>query len=72
MSLLGYWKRGAEIIPFSVIACFFTCVGSTIANAAILGWPDPLNTLLYRLGIGYLGALTTAVVVLPLLKAVRR
>lgn len=72
MKLFMCWRRGAEVIPFSLIACFFTCVGSTVANAAYAGWHDPLPALLHRVGVGYLGAVLVAVIVLPWLHAIRR
>ncbi len=71
MKLFKCWRRGAEVIPFSLIACFFTCVGSTLANAAYAGWSDSFPALLHRVGVGYSGAVMVAVILLPWLHAMR-
>jgi hypothetical protein len=69
LSLIRLWSNGASVLPFSLAGCWFTCIGSTLANAAHAGWQDSLNVILLKIAIGYVGAAVAAVVALPLLRA---
>ena len=70
-SILQLWALGAEVIPFSLVASFFTCIGSTGANAMYSLGSESVPAILGRIGIGYAGAVLMVVTALPWLHVAR-
>ena len=66
------WLAGRDIIPFSLLACLFTCMGSMLANAVVFDRAISLSAFLSRFAIGYVGAVTMAGIALPFVHAARK
>ena len=66
------WLTGREIIPFSLLACLFTCTGSMLANALVFDRAIALPAFLLRLAVGYTGAVAMAAIALPFVHAARK
>ncbi len=65
--LAAGWRRGASIIPFSLVGCLLTCIGAVAANMAMDGWVTSGGwpTFARRLLVGYAGAVLVVTGVFP-------
>lgn len=64
------YMRGVDAIPPGLMNCLLTCVAGAIANQSYEGWPvDWAASVGRRILVGYLGALSIVVFVLPILRA---
>ncbi len=69
-SLGAAWRRGASIIPFSLVGCLLTCIGAVIANMVLDGWALSGGWPMFarRVAVGYAGAVLVVAGVFPWLE----
>ncbi|AMK20761.1 MULTISPECIES: hypothetical protein [Sphingobium] len=68
--LAAKWRRGADIVPFSLFGCLLTSTAGAVTNGLLEG--SSAGSIAHRLACGYAGACVMVIALFPFLATMRK